>query len=126
LFNLKFGHLGGLGGAGAFACQLQEYKRRIFNLHAQRAEIVSHLVLAKVCRSALRRRLVEIVLDGSIRAAFDQELDSGHVPALGCHVKRRDSLAMRSSAKRGLPIDVRAVIQQPSDCFRTIAHRSPD
>jgi len=45
---------------------------------------------------------------------------------LGRHVKSRDSLAVRSSAKSGLLIDVRAMIQQPCDGFRTIAHRSPD
>src|SRR3954464_6715367 len=45
---------------------------------------------------------------------------------LSRHMKSRDSLAVGSSTKRTLQIDVRAMVQQPRNGFQTIARRSPD
>src|SRR5271155_2471411 len=73
------------------ATELTRPKPCPFASSGRRAEIVSHFILAKVSRSALRCRLVQIVFDASIRAAFDQELDNRHMPGLGRHVKSRDS-----------------------------------
>ena len=76
--------------------------------------------------AAFGGRLVEIVFNRSIRAAFDQKLDHCHIPVLRRYVKGRNPLSVRESAKCPFAIDVSAVIQQPCNGLRAITRGSPD
>ena len=83
-------------------------------------------MLSEVACGTFGSRLIEILLDRKVRAAFDQQPDHGQVPILSRQVKSRDSLTVRQSAKGRLLVDCRAVIQQPAGGFRAVAGGRPD